>query len=75
MACRIGISTTPFGRIDHWKREEGHTRSEILASGLSFSAAQKRETEEAAARGCTSHPGGVDNGLCNWSVYRVWGGN
>ena len=73
MACRIGISTTPHDRIDHWKREEGHTRSEILATGLSFSAAQKRETEEAAARGCTSHPGGVDNGRSNWSVYRVWG--
>ena len=74
MACRIGISTTPHDRIDHWKRVEGHTRSEILASGLSFTAAQKRETKEAVERGCTSHPGGVDNGRSNWSVYRVWGG-
>lgn len=74
MACRIGISTTPQERIDHWKRVEGHTHSAILASGLSFSAAQQRETQEAKVRGCTSHPGGVDNGRSDWSVYHVWGG-
>lgn len=26
MACRIGISTTPRDRIDHWKRVEGHVQ-------------------------------------------------
>ena len=74
MACRIGISTTPYERMEYWKNREGHTRGEILAAGLSFSAAQARETREAQTRGCRAHPDGSDNGARNWSVYHVWGG-
>lgn len=74
MACRVGMSTDPQERIDYWKREEGHTHSEILANGLSYSAAQRREREEAERLRCRHHPGGVDNQRRNWSVYHVWGG-
>lgn len=77
MACRIGISTNPQARIDYWKTQEGHTRSQILATNLTYSAAQSRETREAASRGCRSAPGG-DPGANRhrrvWSVYHVWGG-
>ena len=31
MACRIGISTEPLSRIDYWKRQEGHTHSDIVS--------------------------------------------
>lgn len=68
------MSTNPKERIDHWKRKEGHTHSRILANGLSYSAAQKREKDEAEHRGCRYHPGGEDNNMRNWSVYHVWGG-
>lgn len=74
MACRVGMSTDPQERIQYWMREEGHTHWEILASGLTYSAAQKREKREAENRGCRYHPGGIDNGMSNWSVYHVWGG-
>lgn len=74
MACRVGMSTDPHGRIAHWKQKEGHTYSRILARGLTFNGAIKREKKEAEERGCTYHPGGVDNGRSNWSVYYVSGG-
>ncbi len=74
MACRVGMSTDPEGRIDHWKKTEGHTYGKILARGLTFKGALKREKKEAEERGCTHHPGGTDNGRSNWSVYYVSGG-
>ena len=74
MGCRVGMSTTPQERIDHWKKKEGHTGSRILASGLSYSQATAREKSEAKQRRCYYHPGGEDNGRRNWSVYHVWGG-
>ena len=30
MSCRIGISTDPEERIDHWKEKEGYTSSFLL---------------------------------------------
>ncbi len=77
MACRIGISTDPQSRIDHWKRKECHTHSRILARALTYDAAQTRETKEAAMRRCRSAPGGDPGSNRNrrvWSVYHVWGG-
>ena len=74
MACRVGMSTTPQERIDHWKREEGHTHSAVLARGLTYDQALVREQREAKARGCKQSPGGARNGLSNWAVYHVWGG-
>ena len=77
MACCIGISTNPEGRINHWKRLEGYTHSRILAKGLTYSAAQSREAREASAKGCRSAPGGnpgTDRNRRVWSVYHVWGG-
>ena len=74
MACRVGMSTTPLSRIAYWKRKEGHTYSKILKSGLNFRQATRREKREAEERGCTYHPGGIDNGRSNWSVYYVSGG-
>ena len=74
MACRVGMSTNPQERIDYWKRVEGHTGSEILASRLTYDQAQAREKREAEDRRCKYQPGGERNGLSNWSVYHVWGG-
>ena len=75
MACRVGMSTNPQGRIQYWKDKEGHTRSEILASNLTYEKAQARENSEAKARGCRSSPGGADVPGRVWSVYHVWGGS
>ena len=74
MACRVGMSTDPEGRITFWKNKEGHRHHEILARGLTFSTALKREKKEAEKYGCRYHAGGEDNNRSNWSVYRVWGG-
>lgn len=75
MACRVGMSTDPHERIRYWMRKEGHTNWEILANGLSYSAAQRREKEEGERRRvCRYHAGGEDNKRSNWSVYHVWGG-
>ena len=74
MGCRVGMSTDPQGRIKHWKDEEGHTRSAILASKLTYEAATKRERKEAAERGCYNKPGGQYKAGRVWSVYHVWGG-
>ena len=74
MACRVGMSTTPYERIVHWMEKEGHSKYEILASHLTFDEALKREKAEALARGCHYRLGGKDNGLDNWSIYLVSGG-
>ena len=74
MACRVGMSTTPWTRIAHWKEEEGHTHGEVLRSGLTYDRALALEAEEATKRGCTYAPGGERNDKNDWSVYHVWGG-
>ena len=77
MACRVGISKNPAERIQHWKDQEGHTYSTILANGLTYDAAQRREVKEAGERGCHSAPGGDpgdDRNRYVWSVYYVSGG-
>ncbi len=69
MGCRIGMSTDPEERKRYWESQyEGFADWEILAEGLSKDAAQEKETELAAQRGCESSPGGEgpDEG---WSVY------
>ena len=74
MACRVGMSTTPEQRINHWKRVEGHTNGEVLVRGLTYDQAKAREQQEAYNRGCRQSEGGPRNGLANWAVYHVWGG-
>ena len=36
MGCRVGMSTTPYTRIEHWKEKEGHTGGEVLANNLTL---------------------------------------
>lgn len=74
MACRVGSSTNPQERIQYWKRKEGHTSSDILASGLTYDQAQARESREAKARDCTASGGGERVPGNGWSVYIVSGG-
>lgn len=74
MACRVGMSTTPYTRINYWKETEGHTYGKILASGLTYRQALELEKEEAAARGCRASGGGPRKSGKVWSVYYVSGG-
>ena len=74
MGCRVGMSTDPEERIAHWKAKEGHTGGKVLARGLDYDEAQRREEQEAKRCGCVQCPGGPRNGLRNWCVYHVWGG-
>ena len=74
MACRVGMSADPQERINYWKRQEGHTGGEILAHGLTYEEAQKREEVEARNRGCFRQGGGQYLPGRVWSVYHVWGG-
>ena len=75
MACRVGMSTNPQERIQHWKDKEGHTHSKILARRLTYAAAQIREERAAKVRRCRSSPGGRYVPGRVWSVYHVWGGS
>lgn len=74
MSCRVGMSTDPNERIEHWMEEEGHTNSEILHFGLTYDEATILESEEAKKRGCRQSPGGKYVEGAYWSVYHVWGG-
>lgn len=74
MGCRVGMSRYPHTRIGHWVEKEGHTGSEILASGLTYDEATAREKKEAEKRGCVQSAGGQRDGKHDWSVYHVWGG-
>ena len=74
MACRVGMSTDPEGRIEHWKRVEGHTYSRILAEKLTYNQALAREQREARERGCKSSAGGNPVSGSRYAVYYVSGG-
>ena len=74
MSCRVGMSTTHGARIRYWKDKEGHTRSKILAIGLTYSQALAREKSAAKTRGCRQSGGGQPVTGKVWSVYHVWGG-
>ena len=74
MACRVGMSQYPLTRINHWKKQEGHTHSKILAKNLTYSEALAREKVEAEARGCRYRGGGEKASGRVYSVYHVWGG-
>ena len=74
MTCRIGMSSKPQERIDHWRRQcNGRFSSKILASNLTYDDAQRRETSEARRCGshCEQEPGGLRKGGPVYSVYRV----
>lgn len=72
MACRVGMSTTPYTRMQYWKEEEGYTDGEILHSNLTYDEATKLEREEAQSRGCKYGEGGERKEGNVWSVYHVW---
>ena len=74
MACRVGSSTNPQARIEHWKEKEGHTSGRVLHSGLTYDQAQTKEKSEAASRNCTASGGGQRVSGNVWSVYIVSGG-
>ena len=76
MDCRIGMAkkANARGRIDHWKKKEGHTDDEILHENKSYDEATELEKEEAEARGCVYHAGGDRDNDDDWCVYHVWGG-
>ena len=74
MACRVGMSANPTERINYWKQQEGHIAGQILASGLTYEEAQKREEVEARNRDCVHRAGGQYLPGRVWSVYYVWGG-
>ena len=74
MACRVGMSKYPNTRINHWKSEEGHTHSKILATDLTYDQALAKEKSEAESRGCRYGLGGERDESSDWAVYHVWGG-
>lgn len=74
MACRVGMATDPYERIEYWKRTEGHIYGAVLHSDLYYNQAIQLEKQEALERGCYSHPGGTFVGGPVWSVYVVSGG-
>ena len=77
MACRIGMSSNPRGRIDHWRaqcsRRNGKFRSKILDSGLTYNEAQALERRKARECGnhCQQESGGERKPGRVYSVYRV----
>ena len=72
MTCRIGMSSTPQERINHWKNN-GYSSGRILANGLTYDEAQRREEDEARKCGssCIQEPGGPRLSGRVYSVYRV----
>ena len=74
MGCRVGMSTDPQERINHWKAVEGHMHGVVLGSNLTYKEATEVERTEAANRGCSSYAGGPYEPGHVWSVYHVWGG-
>ena len=74
MTCRIGMSSEPQDRIDHWHRQcHGRFSSKILASKLTYDEAQRREESEARTCGsrCEQESGGPRKEGRVYSVYRV----
>ncbi len=74
MACRVGMSTTPYTRIEYWRQREGHTHGKVLAARLTYEDAQAQEKQEAERRNCYAEPGGEHVPGRVWSVYVVSGG-
>ena len=68
-SCRIGMSTQPSKRISHWKRKEGHTKSRILYTGLTYDEASTMERLSAKRLGCYHHLGGPRISGKVWSIY------
>ena len=59
MACRVGMTTNTEDRKNDHDNDYKNLRDwEILASGLSRTDAEQRESDEATARGCDAHGGG-----------------
>ena len=74
MACRVGMSTQPRKRIRHWQNEEGHNKSRILKTGLTYRQALAYEKQAAESYRCNHRLGGPPKRGRVWSVYVVSGG-
>ena len=72
MSCRIGMSTNPWERVRYWKNN-GYCSDQILARGLTYDEALKREEDEAKKCGshCVQEPGGLRKSGSDYFVYRV----
>ena len=75
MARPLGIAINAEDSIAHWIRAEGHTRSEILASGLTCEKARDRDGMEATERGCRQELPRPRVSGAAWSVHHDWGGH
>ena len=67
---RVGIATGPEKRKQYWQSLRPNLGWRIIASGLSYPDAQRKEIECARSDGCESHPGGQGIAGNIWSVYR-----
>ena len=72
MACRVGMSTTPYTRMKYWREEEGYTKSAILGKNLTYEEALALEAEKKKEYDCDKgSPGGERVPGAVWSVYIV----
>ena len=77
MTCRIGMSSNPGGRINHWRNQcenrDGKFSSNKLASGLTYDEAQALERRKARECGnhCQQESGGERKPGRVYTVYRV----
>ena len=73
MACRVGMSTNPDERIEHWKKEEKCTSGYVVESGLTYDEALAAEKRLAETYGCRQSGGGPRVSGAVWSVYYMSG--
>lgn len=70
VACQVGITTDLERRKNEWKRERPSLKNwKHISTHYTKTAAQKREIEEAKARGCNYDVGGAGNENATWYVY------
>ena len=73
MACRVGMSTIPYTRMQHWKDTEGCTHGKIIANELTYDEAQTLEKSEGERLGCRYGEGGERKSGKVYSVYVMTG--
>ena len=73
MACRVGMSTNPNGRIEYWKKIENCTDGHVVESGLTYEEALNAEKRLADQYGCRQSGGGPKIPGRVWSVYYMSG--
>ena len=71
MACRVGMSTDPDGRMAYWKTKENCLSGRVVASKLTYDEALAMEKSLAEKDGCRYSGGGQRVSGRVWSVYRM----